>query len=164
MSASEGPLEFEVRPGGPMTGSDQSISSNARVVASIKPEAWLWHNGSELEPIGYVRSNGAGEIVFRQAGHSTNNDSLVADGWLPVYGSPSEQQRPAEYTSARKDASQATGQPRASRTMTDDDIRTAAWYLDEIAASPHVKSQPWYMRLQADAEAIRNAAQTRGTT
>lgn len=33
-------------------------------------------------PVGFVRSNGAGEIVFRQAGHPSNDPG---DPWCPVF-------------------------------------------------------------------------------
>jgi hypothetical protein len=38
----------------------------------------------EAHPIGYVRSNGAGEIVFRQAGHP-GNDAQLGPEWKAVW-------------------------------------------------------------------------------
>ena len=35
--------------------------------------------------IAYARPNGAGELVFRQAGHPSVDEQLVAEGWLPLY-------------------------------------------------------------------------------
>lgn len=35
-------------------------------------------------PIGWARSNGCGEIVFRQAGHPAN-DAKLPEEWHPVY-------------------------------------------------------------------------------
>ncbi len=36
------------------------------------------------QPVGFAKSNGAGEIVFRQAGHPTNDAQLEPE-WQPVY-------------------------------------------------------------------------------
>jgi hypothetical protein len=36
------------------------------------------------EIIGWAKANGAGEVIFRQAGHPANDAALPADGWRPL--------------------------------------------------------------------------------
>lgn len=40
---------------------------------------------TDIRPVGFVKHNGCGEIIFRQAGHPSNDTALLNDGWLPVY-------------------------------------------------------------------------------
>lgn len=35
--------------------------------------------------LGVAKHNGCGEILFRQAGHPSHTDALLADGWTPIY-------------------------------------------------------------------------------
>ena len=36
-------------------------------------------------PVGFVKQVGAGEIIFRQAGHLLNDKALFDEGWRPVF-------------------------------------------------------------------------------
>lgn len=40
-------------------------------------------------PIGFAKHNGAGEIIFRQAGHPSYDATLLAEHWKPVWLDPS---------------------------------------------------------------------------
>lgn len=42
---------------------------------------------SEAQPVGWVKANGAGEVVFRQACHPAN-DAHLGPEWHPVFTQP----------------------------------------------------------------------------
>lgn len=54
-----------------------------RFLRHLAETRWqLWQR--PLRPVGFVKANGAGHTVFRQAGHPHNDPT----GWTPVYEVP----------------------------------------------------------------------------
>lgn len=72
-SSDHAPGSFGTKETGVVLRSDGSIHSYGYVAVV-----------DQREIIGWAKSNGAGEVIFRQAGHPANDADLPAAGWRPL--------------------------------------------------------------------------------
>lgn len=59
-------------------------SAMDRLMLAVVAEAEERSERDEPSPVGWAKANGCGEIIFRQAGH-TSNDERLGPEWYPVF-------------------------------------------------------------------------------
>lgn len=63
----------------------QRMDGNAYLATILEDAAEVAEAVEAFVHIGWAKHNGAGEIIFRQAGHPENDKNLAAMHWSPVY-------------------------------------------------------------------------------